>query len=69
MIKDILSSGALTHFAVIGLVIFVAVFVGVTVWVLTRTKREISTWSRIPLTGEEDGPLEPREPSFRPSNP
>lgn len=60
MLKDVLSNGALTHFATIGLVIFVLVFIGVTVWVVTRSRKEIHTWSRIPLTGEEDGPLQPR---------
>jgi len=60
MLKDVLSNGALTHFATIGLVIFVAVFVGVTVWVVTRSRKEVQTWSRIPLTGDEDGPLQPR---------
>ena len=60
MLKDVLSNGALTHFATIGLVIFVAVFLGVTAWILTRSRREVQTWSRIPLTGDEDGPLQPR---------
>jgi cbb3-type cytochrome oxidase subunit 3 len=60
MLKDVLSNGALTHFATIGLVIFVVVFLGVTVWILTRSRKEVGTWSRIPLTGDEDGPLQPR---------
>lgn len=60
MLRDVLSNGALTHFATIGLVIFVAVFIGVTVWILTRSRQEVQAWSRIPLTSDEDGPLQPR---------
>lgn len=69
MLKDVLSNGALTHFATIGLVIFVVVFIGITVWVVTRSRREIQTWSRIPLTGDEAGPLQPRGASTGPSRP
>lgn len=61
MLKDVLSNGALTHYATIGLVIFVVVFVGITVWVLTRSRREIQTWAQIPLTGDEREPLQPRD--------
>jgi cbb3-type cytochrome oxidase subunit 3 len=61
MLKDVLSNGALTHFATIGLVIFVIVFLGVTVWILTRSRKEVQTWSRIPLTGDEHEPLQPRD--------
>ena len=60
MLKEVLSDGALTHFATIGLVIFVAVFLGVTVWALTRSRGQIRTWSELPLSREEDGPREPR---------
>jgi len=69
MIKDVLSNGALTHFATIGLVIFVVVFIGITVWVVTRSRKEIQTWSQIPLTGDEDGPLQPRGRGTGPSRP
>lgn len=69
MLRDALSNGALTHFATIGLVIFVVVFLGVTVWILTRSKREVHTWSRIPLTGDEDGPLQPRDQRSDPPTP
>ncbi|MEZ6016496.1 MAG: hypothetical protein R3F49_15365 [Planctomycetota bacterium] len=60
MLKEVLSDGSLTHFATIGLVMFVAVFVGVTIWVLTRTKGEIQTWSRLPMAADDDAPAQPR---------
>ena len=60
MLRDVLSNGLLTHFATIGLVIFVAVFAGTCAWILTRSRREISDWSRIPLTDDEDGPVDDR---------
>ena len=52
MIKQMLSEAGLAPFAVIGLVIFVAVFVGISLWALTRRKRQIDNWSSMPL---EDG--------------
>jgi len=60
MLQEILSDGALSHFATIGLVIFVAVFLGVTVWILTRSKREVRQWSELPLAGDDDEPRQPR---------
>jgi hypothetical protein len=56
MIKEVLSDGALTGFAIAGLVIFVAVFAGITLWTLTRQRSEIGHWSRLPLEGDDDSP-------------
>ena len=66
MIKDLLSDGALTHFATAGLVIFVTVFLGTCVWILTRSKRQVNDWARLPLAGDTDAPVEDRQ---APSNP
>jgi len=63
MVNDVLSSGVLSHFATIGLVIFVAVFVGVGIWTLTRSRREIDDWSHLPLSGDDEAPLDDRSPS------
>ncbi|MEM8782357.1 MAG: cbb3-type cytochrome c oxidase subunit 3 [Planctomycetota bacterium] len=60
MFKDILSDANLTAFATWGLVIFVAVFVGVTIWALTRPKKTVDQWSGIPLK-EGTEPVEPRK--------
>jgi len=54
VIKHVLSDGALTGFATTGLVLFVAVFVGVAAWTLTRRRSEIDDWSRMPLRGDDD---------------
>lgn len=60
MVKDILSDGALTGYATVGLVIFVAVFLGTCAWILTRSKRQVHDWSRIPLTEDDEGPVDDR---------
>ena len=57
MFKSVLNDGSLTHFAVWGLVIFVVVFLGVAVWVLTRPRKTIRRWSSIPL---DEGVVDPR---------
>lgn len=54
MIKHVLSDGALTGFAIAGLVIFVVVFAGITAWTLTRQRQEIGDWSRLPLRDDDD---------------
>ena len=59
MFKDILSEANLTAFATWGLVIFVAVFLGVTIWALTRPKKTVDKWSSIPLK-EGTEPVEQR---------
>ena len=35
-----------------GLVTFFTVFVGMTVWAMTRRRQEIDRWSALPLEGE-----------------
>lgn len=61
MFKDVLRATDLGDFALIGLVIFVAVFLLVAVWAITRPKKKVKRWSRMPL--EDDQPLDPREPT------
>ena len=36
----------------IGLVLFVLIFIGVGIWTFTRTKRDVSDWSEIPLSSD-----------------
>ncbi len=60
MLRDVLSSGLLTHFATIGLVIFVGVFVGTCAWIMSRSRDEIGDWSRLPLAGDDDAPIDDR---------
>lgn len=56
MNQDVVSHADLTHFATWGLVIFVAVFVTVTIWALTRSRKEIKAWSSLPFDEEPAGP-------------
>ncbi len=63
MFKQVLGDDTLTQFAIWGLVIFVAVFVGIAVWALTRSRKTVSKWSRIPL---EDEPVESRDADANP---
>ena len=68
MLRDVLSSGVLTHFATIGLVIFVLVFLGTCVWILSRSRQEVSDWSRLPLAKDTDEPIDERVPLGRNSD-
>ena len=60
MLRDILGDGVLTHFATIGLVVFVGVFLAVTAWILSRSKKEVHDWAHLPLAADDDEPAEPR---------
>lgn len=59
MIKQAMADGGLAMVAAFGLVLFVAVFLGVCCWVATRRRQEVAQWSSLPLA---DGynPVEPR---------
>lgn len=56
--KEIFESTSADTLSSVALVIFVAVFVSVTVWVLTRKKRTIQKWSGMPL--DDETPQDPR---------
>lgn len=60
MLRDVLSNGLLTHFATLGLVLFVGVFLATCAWILSRSKKEVSDWSRLPLAGDQDDPVDDR---------
>ena len=49
MYKDVLNHADMVHWAEMGLVIFVAVFLLTTLWAMTRSRRQIEEWSAIPL--------------------
>ena len=61
MVKESLAEAGLAPFAVVGLVVFVAVFVAILAWTLSRTSRQVSVWSSLPLADGVD-PVEPRLP-------
>ena len=52
MIKQAMSEAGLAPLAVMGLVAFVVVFLGVALWAMTRGRRQVVGWSSLPL---EDG--------------
>ena len=54
-----MSEAGMASFAVIGLVVFVTVFAGIALWALTRGRKEIDTWSSLPLADGTE-PVEPR---------
>jgi hypothetical protein len=52
MIRQALHGLDLAPLAIASLVMFVTIFVGISLWALTRSRREVYVWSRLPL--EED---------------
>lgn len=59
MIKQLLNEAGLAPLAVIGLVTFVVVFVGIVAWTLSRKRSVVETWSSLPLVDGYE-PVEPR---------
>ena len=49
MLKQLLIHMDIARFGEIGLVIFFVVFVAVTVWAISRSRRDVEQWSAIPL--------------------
>lgn len=49
MIKSLMSETGLEWFASAGLVMFVAIFSGVLLWTLLRSRTEVHRWSQLPL--------------------
>ncbi len=52
MYKDVLQHANLVHWAEYGLVIFFVVFIVTTIWVYTRSRRDVDHWSKLPLNDE-----------------
>ena len=50
MLKNLLT----LHSAEIGLVLFFLSFVVITLWTVTRTRKEVDDWSALPLSGVND---------------
>lgn len=63
MFKDVLRHMEAAMFAEIALVIFIAVFIGVLLWTLCRTRAEVRCWAAMP--NEEPGRVDasPEEPA------
>ncbi|MEM7624838.1 MAG: hypothetical protein AAF333_04340 [Planctomycetota bacterium] len=58
--KEIFESTSADTLSSVALVIFVSVFVLVTLWVLTRKKKTVERWSSLPLHDDPGDLVEPR---------
>ena len=58
--KEVFESTSADTLSSIALVIFVAVFVMVAVWVLTRKKKTVDRWASMPLHEDPDDVVEDR---------
>ena len=54
MFKDVLNHMDLSALTTAGLVLFFIVFVAVTFYAFTRTPKQATQWSRIPLAQEKE---------------
>ena len=61
MIKEALDGAGMAPLAIAGLLLFVVVFCGITAWTLSRSRRQVATWSSLPLADGTE-PVEPRLP-------
>lgn len=59
MVKESIADLGLTSFAVFGLLVFFGVFVAIAVWTLTRRRKQVATWSSLPLADGTE-PVESR---------
>lgn len=70
MTGDALNNGGLSITSTLGLLIFVAVFLGIIAWTLTRSRRQVKHWSELPLSDDSDDSNPTDEPkSSEKSNP
>ena len=60
MIKEAIAGLGLGTLAVIGLVVFFTVFLGVVAWALTRSRRQVDRWASLPLADGTE-PVEARD--------
>lgn len=49
MIKQAIAGAGLAPFAVVGLMLFVGIFVGISIWAFTRRSQQLTGWSAMPL--------------------
>jgi cbb3-type cytochrome oxidase subunit 3 len=54
LVDDLLGKNWLGILSTTGMLIFFAVFVGVVIWIVTRSRRQIDRWSKLPLEDESD---------------
>ena len=57
MFKEVLTHMDISVLSTVGLLLFLVVFLAVTLYALTRPPQQADQWARIPLT---DDPVDPR---------
>jgi len=60
MLREVVGAAGDSLPAIVGLVVFFTVFVGVCVWVFTRRRGTVDRWAGLPLDGDSTTPREPR---------
>jgi len=63
MLRDVVGGADFSMNAVIALLVFFLVFLGLTVWVLSRRQKTVDRWAGLPLDADDSDPREPRDPS------
>lgn len=54
-LRDVMSGAGMSHFAQIALVVFVATFAMLVIWVFTRSRSELDREARLPLDDAPSG--------------
>lgn len=62
MFKEVLQSMDLTLLRNAALLIFLAVFIAVVIWAVSRPKEQVREWAKLPLSGGEDRNREENRP-------
>jgi cbb3-type cytochrome oxidase subunit 3 len=60
MLREVVSGAGDSLPAIVGLIVFFIVFVGVCLWVFTRRRGTVDRWAGLPLDGDSKTPREPR---------
>lgn len=63
MLRDVVAGADFSMNAVIALLVFFLVFLGLTVWVFSRRQKTVDRWAELPLDDDEAAPREPRTES------
>jgi len=63
MLRDVVGGADFSMNAIVALLVFFLVFLGLTVWVLSRRQKTVDRWAGLPLDTDDSDPREPRDPS------
>jgi hypothetical protein len=54
MLRDVMSAAGLTSYAELSLLLFMATFIAIVLWVLLRPREQVQRWSKLPLRDDVD---------------